>query len=278
MEYSRMYKIKNYLLQHRVFVVSLLCLTIMGILFYVYKDSYGNRLENGEFSEIYTYLLEIKENDKDIYQNLELKEIKKEVKGIDVSSWQGDIDWEEVKEENLDFVIIRCGYRNLSNSEIHEDKNFKYNISEANRLGIPVGVYFYSTAISEKEALEEASYVLNLIKDYDIIYPVVYDFELYNSKRTEGISIAKINDNALTFLDYIDAHGYQAMLYSNKRYLEDIWITEDLGYYKLWYAYYSDLEEEVNYDMIQYSDTGSIKGISTKVDLNRANFSYEVVE
>lgn len=224
------------------------------------------------------FLLEIREKDKDIYNKLEVEEVEKVVKGIDVSSWQGDINWDKVKNTGIDFVMIRCGFRNLSNDEIHEDNKFAYNIKEANRVGIPVGIYFYSTAINEKEVLEEATFVLNLIKDYEVIYPVVYDFELFNQKRTKGVNIKRINDNAVKFLDYLRAHGYRGMLYSNLNALNNYWNLDLFEGYKLWYAQYIDkVTYDGKYDMWQYTDKGRIDGIKGYVDLNESYYDYVVV-
>ena len=275
MEYSKMNAFKSFVLRHRKVVVFSLCSIVALTILFVFGDSYAKRFENNDFSELKTYMLEIFEKDRGIFNNLKVKEVEKEVYGIDVSSWQKDIDWEKVKESGIDFVMLRCGYRNLSNEEIHEDSTFKYNISEANRLGIPVGVYFYSTAISEKEALEEASFVLHMIKDYDVTYPIVYDFELFNERRTEGISALKINDNALTFLNYLEKHGYKGVIYSNLSYLDRVWDIERFDDYKFWLAQY-DGEVETEYDMIQYSNKGKIDGISTNVDLNKSKVAYVV--
>lgn len=277
METTRFDKIRIFLFKHKVVVIVFLCLILSVTLIAVLADSYSKRYDPEEFSELQTYLLEIKERDRNIYNKLKVKEIKKEVNGIDVSSWQKEIDWEQVKESNIDFVMIRCGYRNLTNDDVLEDPRFEYNISEANRLGIPVGVYFYSTARDEKEVLEEATFVLNLIKDYDITYPVAYDFELYNQKRMEGVSASRINDNATIFLEYMDAHGYRGMIYSNLSYLDRVWNIEQFNEYKFWLAQY-DGEIVADYDMLQHTDKGKIPGISVSVDLNKANFAYELIE
>lgn len=279
MQYSVFDHFKNFTLQRRREVVFILSLLIVSVLLSVFHDGYASRLQNEEFNEIQGYLVEIREKDKNIYNSLEVKEVEKTVKGIDVSSWQGEINWEKVKKAGIDFAIIRCGFRNLSNEEIHEDNRFAYNIQEANRVGIPVGVYFYSTARNEKEVLEEATFVLNLIKDYDIVYPVVYDFELFNQKRTEGVKDKRINDNAVKFLDYMRAHGYNGMLYTNLSALQKHWDLELFTGYKLWYAQYIDTSTyEGTYDMWQYSDRGRIDGIVGAVDLNESYIAYEVVE
>ena len=276
MDNTKINKFVMFIMRHKGLVVFLLCILLTITMIGVFADGYSKRIEE-DFSELQTYLLEIKEKDKDIYNKLNIKEIKKEVKGIDVSSWQKEIDWELVKESGIDFVMIRCGYRNLTNDDILVDPRFDYNISEANRLGIPVGVYFYSTARDEKEVLEEASFVLHTIKDYDVMYPVVYDFELYNQKRMEEVSASRINDNAIRFLEYMDAHGYRGMIYSNLHYLNKVWDIEQFDDYKFWLAQY-DGELNTEFDMLQYTDKGTIPGISVNVDLNKANFAYELIE
>ena len=278
MEYTFIDTFKSYILRHRKIFIPIICIMLISVLLYVFNLGYSSRLDNGEFSEIQNYLLEIREKDKSIYNNLNVNIVEKTVKGIDVSSWQGDIDWEKVKDTGIDYVMIRCGFRNITNEEIHVDKTFHYNISEANRLGIPVGVYFYSTAITEKEVLEEATFVLNLIKDYDVQYPVVYDFEMFNENRTTGLSDTKINDNAVKFLDYIRAHGYIGMLYTNLSAINKHWDLEKFDGYQIWYAQYIDIPTyDGEYAMWQYADNGRVDGIVGEVDLNESYYSYEVI-
>ena len=276
MNFTKMNEFKIFALRHRKMVVFSFCLIICLTLVYVFTDSYASRYDN-EFSELDSYILKVKMKDLGINNSIKVKEIKREGKGIDISSWQREVNWETVKKSDIDFVMIRCGYRNLTNSEIHVDPRFEYNIKEANRLGIPAGVYFYSTARDKKEAIEEATFVLNLIKDYKIIYPVAYDFELYNQKRMEGVNAGTINDNALVFLEHITSHGYNGMIYSNLLYLNKVWDIEKFDDYKFWLAQY-DGKLETEYDFIQYSDKGHIDGIETAVDLNKSKIVYELVE
>ena len=210
---------------------------------------------------------------------MDIREVEKTSKGIDISSWQGEINWEKVKNSGIDFVIIRCGFRHQIADDVNEDKRFKYNISEANKYGIPVGVYFYSTAITQKEVLEEASFVLNLIDDYEVIYPVVYDFEMFNSGRTKGVSDEIINENALTFLSYIEEHGYKGMLYTNYRSATKHWQMDQYQDYKIWFAQYIDKATyEGKYEMWQYADTGRVDGIIGNVDLNESYITYEKID
>lgn len=279
MQYSLFEKYKNFILKYRSRIVFFLSVLMLVVLMCCFHDGYSTRMESEAFGEIQNFISKIESRDKDIYNKLVVDIVPKNVKGIDVSEWQGDIDWDKVKESGIDFVMIRCGFRNLSNEEIIEDAKFRYNISEANRLGIPVGVYFYSTAINKKEALEEATFVLNLVKDYDVIYPIAYDFELFNQKRTTGVSDKVINDNAIYFLDYIRSHGYHGMLYSNLRALNNHWNIEKFLGYNLWYAQYIDMATyEGEYAMWQYADNGRVDGIKGNVDLNEGYLAYEVID
>ena len=136
--------------------------------------------------------------------------------GIDVSHHQGKINWAQVKASGVEFAIIRAGYRGQTSGGIYEDAYFKTNMNGAISNGIKVGVYFYSTAINEEEALEEAAWVVKKIAPYSITYPVVYDFEDFNSKRCVNVGGAEATRNANTFLNYVKSRGYEPMMYANK--------------------------------------------------------------
>lgn len=279
MQYTNIDVFKAFALRHRKIVNIILSLLIVSVLIYLFNDGYSSRMNNEPFSEIQNVYLDMRVKDFDVYNKLNVRELKKEVRGLDVSSFQNEIDWNELKKSDIDYVMIRCGFRNLTNEELYVDKYFHRNIKEANRLGIPVGVYFYSTAISEKEAIEEASFVLNTIKDYDVTYPIAYDFEMFNQNRTIGVSDKTINNNALKFLDYVSAHGYNGMLYTNLRAIESHWNLELFKNYKIWYAQYIDVPTyDGEYDMWQYTDRGSISGIDGNVDLNTSYIAYEIIK
>lgn len=272
-------KIKKFFIENKIPIIIILSIVLILIFILIFYFKFISNSETYDVDEIDLFYKELSKKDQDIYNSLNVKEVKKKTLGIDISSWQGDIDFAKVKNSGIDFIMIRCGFRNLSNDEIHEDSKFKYNIKEANRYEIPVGVYFYGTSINEKEALEEASYVLNLIKDYDVIYPVVYDFEVFNEKRTKGVDDETINNNALRFLSYIEEHGYKGMLYTNYTALTYHWNLELFNPYKLWYAHYVDnYSYEGVYDMWQYANNGRIDGIVGNVDLNESYISYEIID
>lgn len=222
-----------------------------------------------------SYLEKLRYKDRNIYNKNKVKLIEGEFKGIDISSWQGDINFEKVSQSGIDFVMIRCAFRSIESDEIKLDNKFIYNITEAKKYNIPVGIYFYSTAINKKEALEEASYVINLIDDYEIEMPIAYDFEIFNQHRAQGIYMNQINENAIAFMDYVEKHGYQSMLYTNLYAMEHYWNYDNFDHRKIWFAQYiNDLDYGKDYFMWQYSSTGRIDGIAGNVDLNESYHMY----
>lgn len=191
--------------------------------------------------------------------------------GIDVSTHQGDIDWEQVKAAGIDFAMIRVGYRTYGGGEINFDDSFKKNLSGAAAAGINTGVYFFSQAVTVDEAIEEADAVLDAIAPYKITYPVVFDWELiYDDKaRTDNIPVETLTDSCIAFCERIKAAGYTPMIYQNKRttlFKLDLPRLQD---YEFWLAEYSASPTYYyDVDMWQYSCTGTIPGISGEVDLN----------
>lgn len=195
------------------------------------------------------------------------------LKGIDVSEHQGRINWEQVK-DHVDFVMLRAGYgRN------NIDKQFIRNIEECNRLGIPVGIYWFSYAHDVAGAKAEANYVLEAIKPYKIDYPVCYDFE-YDTLRyasQQGFTIGKrlATDMINAFCSTIENAGYKAMNYANPDFINNKFYNNEIKY-PLWLAWYSVSEDRAkayNPSMWQYSESGSIPGIGTNsVDMN---YCYE---
>lgn len=203
--------------------------------------------------------------------------------GIDVSKWQGDIDWKRVADSGVKYVMIRCGYRGYSSTgTIVEDPKFHEYINGAIDNGLFVGVYFFSAAINEAEAIEEAQFVLDVCKEYNITYPIAYDFEYFgelfdvntgNSYRTNGLTQEQINKNAKAFINYIKNNSeYKTMLYGSSNYLNDTWNTKDFN--DVWVAEYSkNITKNIpkytgKYNMWQCSDKGEVAGISTFVDIN----------
>ena len=197
--------------------------------------------------------------------------------GIDVSHHQGKIDWAKVRESGVEFAIIRVGYRGQTSGGIYEDAYFKTNMKGAIANGIKVGAYFYSTAINETEALEEAAWVVKKIAPYSITYPVVYDFEDFNSKRCVNVGGAEATKNANAFLNYVKANGYEPMMYANKNDITKRMSRSSFSC-KFWLAHYtSQTDYTGNVNMWQYTSKGTVPGISGWVDMNIAYFNYGTV-
>ena len=211
--------------------------------------------------------------------------------GIDVARYQGTIDWQEVSQGGIDFAIVRVGYRGMVDGEITPDPNGRYNLQEAAKAGIPLGVYFFSTAVTEEEAREEADWVAEVISGYPITYPVVYDCENFNNPDSRQYFMTKTErtDVALAFLKAIEKHGYEGMFYASKMDMEQekSWeISRIENDYKIWVAQYPSVPypdtRETSYSgihhMWQYSMEGSVTGIRQSVDLNVAYFGYDGIE
>lgn len=201
--------------------------------------------------------------------------------GIDVSSFQGEIDWQKVKEDGIEFAIIRLGYRGYGTGKMVLDDYFEQNIKGALEAGLEVGVYYFSQAISEEEAVEEAQVVLENIKNYNVTYPIIYDAEeiATDRARTDGLTVHQLTDNAIAFCEYIEAAGYQSMIYSNKRWLLTKLDLERLTDYDIWFAGYVNIPEyPYDFKMWQYSESGSVNGIEGNVDLNISFMDYRSQE
>ena len=192
-------------------------------------------------------------------------------KGIDVSKYQGTIDWNQVKADGVEFAIIRVGYRGYGTGALVEDSQFKNNIKGATAAGVKVGLYFYSQAINEQEAVDEAAMVLALCKGYPISYPIFFDTEKVAGAtgRADNISAAQRTANAVGFCNAIQSAGYTAGVYSYRD-----WFYYNLNFanvqkYKIWIAQYrATLDFKYRYDIWQYTSSGSVKGINGRVDMN----------
>jgi len=194
--------------------------------------------------------------------------------GIDVSKWNGKIDWEAVKNSGISYVIIRCGYRGSSQGMLIEDPRFTENIKGATDAGLKVGVYFFTQAIDEVEAVYEASYVLDKIKNYKISYPVFLDVEASGGR---GDKIDKATRTAVckAFCQTIQNAGYTAGIYANKTWLTDKIDVSELNAYKIWLAQYAATPTYTGrYDLWQYKSTGRVSGINGDVDLNLSYLGY----
>ena len=191
--------------------------------------------------------------------------------GIDVSRFQGDIDWEQVAADGIDFAIIRAGLRGTTEGRLLYDDCFEDNVEGALANGIDVGVYFYSQALNEEEVREEAQMMLDIIEPYDIKYPVVIDVESAESAdaRTAGMSTDEYEKVVDTFCDIVRTAGYTPMVYGNVKSFTILMDAVDVDDYDIWIAYYGlPLYYPYHFDMWQYTSTGKVNGIDGDVDIN----------
>ncbi|MGI5935744.1 MAG: glycoside hydrolase family 25 protein [Oscillospiraceae bacterium] len=192
------------------------------------------------------------------------------IRGIDVSSHQGGIDWELVAADGVEFAMIRAGYRGYTEGGLYEDEKFRENIQGALAAGLRVGVYFFSQAVNEDEALEEAEFVLDLIEGYDVTLPVAFDWEeIEDEARTSGLDGNTITDCCLAFCRAVEEAGYESAVYFYRRlgYFEyDLERLKDL---KFWVGALGDSPDfYYQHHIWQYSITGQISGIEGDVDLD----------
>ena len=199
------------------------------------------------------------------------------IKGIDVSTYQGDIDWEKVAASGVKFVFIRLGYRGYESGLLVKDDRFEDNIRGALQNGIAVGVYFVTQAISVEEAVEEAQFVMENIRPYNVTWPIVLDIEDAASAtaRTAELSQQARTDHAIAFCETVKESGYTPMLYCNIRwFIEKLDITRITDYDKWFAQYFRKPFFPYAFQVWQYSSTGRIDGIEGNVDYNISFVDY----
>ena len=194
--------------------------------------------------------------------------------GIDVSKWNGSINWSNVASSGVSYAIIRCGYRGSSTGALITDPKFTSNISGASQAGLKVGVYFFTQAVNEAEAVEEASMVLSQVSKYKLSYPIFLDVESSHG-RADGIDAGTRTAVVKAFCATIANSGYTAGVYANKTWLSSKMDAGALGSYKIWLAQYAATPNySGHYNLWQYTSKGSVNGISGKVDLNLSYLGY----
>ena len=198
------------------------------------------------------------------------------VKGIDVSEWNGDIDWQQVKDSGVEFVIVRVGGRGTEQGTLYGDERAQEYYEDATAVGLKVGAYFFAQSITVEEAIEEAEYMLDVVKDWDVQMPLVYDWEYVDeTARTANMDSRTLTDMAKAFCDTSKDAGYTPMLYFGRSQSKDLLILEELVDYPFWLAMYSTIMDyPYKIDMWQYTDEGTVPGIDGPVDLNLM-FTYE---
>lgn len=190
--------------------------------------------------------------------------------GIDVSKWNKEIDWAQVKDAGVEFAIIRAGYRGSSTGSLVVDPYFEANIKGATQAGVLTGVYFFTQAVNEVEAVEEASMVIELLKEYDIQYPVFIDTEgAGGNGRADGLDVATRTAVCEAFCNTIANEGYKAGVYASRNWYNTRLETKELEKYYIWLAEYrSEPLYQGSYQMWQYTSKGQIPGIEGNVDMN----------
>jgi GH25 family lysozyme M1 (1,4-beta-N-acetylmuramidase) len=192
-------------------------------------------------------------------------------KGIDVSKYQGTIDWSKVKASGVEYAIIRCGYRGYESGTITQDSSFDTYARNALANDVSIGAYFYTQAITADEAREEADFVISCLKPYNATYPICLDVEdaSGDGARQDALSNSELTDVIIAFCERIKEAGYTPMIYANGRYFAGRLEVERLEDYDKWYAMYADtpyMPYEIS--MWQYSSSGTVDGITGNVDMN----------
>ena len=230
---------------------------------YQVKDSSGNiatqnftlhvkKIDN-TYSNNYTDFNEIKEK----YSNNKV--------GIDVSTWQGNINFEKLKQSGVDFVMIRVGTQLGFNKDSVLDNKFLQNIKRANEVGIKAGIYYYSYATSKEEAKKQANWVYEQIKDYKIDLPVAFDWESFSYFNDLNLSLHDFNEIAYTFLDTLKEKGYNVYLYGSRNYLKEVFEPK----HDVWLAHYTkETDYDEDYKMWQITNDGKVNGIYGYVDID----------
>lgn len=196
--------------------------------------------------------------------------------GIDVSDHQQEINWSEVAAAGMEFAFIRIGYRGYSEGGLFLDEQAHNNFTNAKAAGLDVGAYFYSQALNEEEAAQEAAFCVEFLNEYELDLPVVFDWEYVSQEaRTGAMDAQTLTACALRFCRDIENAGYDAMIYFNPHLAQDYYRLLDLQQYPFWLAMYSDtMDYPYRVDLWQYTDQGSVPGISTAVDVD-LQFTYD---
>ncbi len=200
--------------------------------------------------------------------------------GIDVSVFQGEVDWHSVKADGIDFVMLRIGFRGYgSKGIINIDNNFYTNFDGAKNAGLKVGVYFYSQALNIYEAREEAAFVISTLQGRKLDFPIAYDWEYVDNAqaRTKDMTSEAITQCAIAFCEYINSAGYNPIIYFNREIGYFEYDLSAVNNYDFWLAEYSSYPTFLyEYKIWQYTDSGKVNGISGNVDLNVSAVDYSV--
>lgn len=193
------------------------------------------------------------------------------ITGIDISEYQGDIDWEKVKAAGIDFAIIRAAYRTYGDGSIKIDTKFEENMENAEAAGVHLGAYIFSQATTVDEAIEEADYLIDAVEDYDITYPLIFDWEMIygDSARTDSVTVETLADCCIAFCERIKSAGYTPMIYQNKNTSLMKLDLPRIKDYEFWLAEYNTKPTYYyDFDIWQYTSDAYVPGIAGRVDMN----------
>ena len=195
--------------------------------------------------------------------------------GIDVAEFQHEIDWKKVKEDSVEFAYIRLGRRGATQGDLYMDECFEANYKGAKENGLKIGVYFFSQALDEKEAIEEAHYVLSALENKPIDLPIAYDLEEVSLEdglvsRIYLLDKEQLTKNAIAFVNEIRKFGHEAIIYTYPYWLTNFYILDEIKDIPIWYAQYDINKPEIDVPVTiwQYSKTGTINGIKNETDLD----------
>lgn len=192
--------------------------------------------------------------------------------GVDVSAFQGDIDWQRVKDSGIDFAIIRLGYRGYGKAgRLVEDEYVQDNLKEATEVGLPIGAYFFSQALNIQEVDEEIEFMLEILGDYELDLPIILDWEIpgVEDPRTKNMDARTLTEIQRYFCKVMTEKGFDPMIYFNWHQANNLYYLHELEDYDFWLAFYQDrMTFPYKVEMWQYTDKGRVPGIPTEVDLN----------
>ena len=245
-------RLKN---SYQIVILMLLFVGVAIGVAFLFDDPYQVEMRDG-LKE-----LPLNDIDKSLFKGDELKTYEDDKYysrlGVDVSAHNQEVDYEGLKDMGVEFVFIRLGYRGYSEGGLNLDTYFRHNYERAKEAGLEVGVYFFSQAINEHEAIEEALFVIEALKGLDLDLEVAYDLEDGHANgRIKDLSKEEKSRNALAFCAKIEELGYEPLIYSNLHWLENEYVLEDILNYPIWFAQYSDHPDMIYpFKMWQYSDS-----------------------
>ena len=259
----------------------------LAVLKQLYPDNivYANRSGNYVFADINPSLAKTEystgnfSRDANGFMTYSDENATKTYTGIDLSRYNSDVDFAKAKASGIDYAMIRCGYRAYGSGLLVKDTSFETYITSALTNNVDVGVYFYTQAVTKDEAIEEANYVLDLIRPYKVTYPVAIDVEAIenDSFRQEKLSASELTDIVIAFCDTIKSAGYTPLIYCNLLYFMDNVELSRLEAYDKWFAGYQTAAPyyPYKYTMWQYTSTGTVPGVSGNVDINICFKNYK---